>query len=188
MTALAGPLHLLALVLVISGIGKVLDPWPATGAMRDAGLPVPFRGRAVGGIALGAVEATVGVVGLAVPAWWAATLLGSFYAALAIFVIRLRARDGDAGCGCFGASSTPPGTAHVVLNVTAAVVAFATASLGVPDIVAVLDHGWGAAVPYVALLGIGAGLVLVAPALTAELTRSRSAPVRSFSATAGRSR
>ena len=189
MSALAGPLHLLALVLVVSGIGKVVDPWPATGAMRDAGLPVPFRGRAVGGCLLGVAEATIGMAALAVPTWWAAATLGAFYAALAGFVLRLRSRDGEAGCGCFGASSTPPGPAHLVLNGVAAIVGFGAAAAGVPDIVDVFDDGFGVAVPYVVLLAIGAGLVLVAPALTAELSRNRNGSrPRAFAPTPARTR
>jgi hypothetical protein len=188
-TALAGPLHLLALVLVVSGIGKMIDPWPATGAMRDAGLPVPFRARALGGRLLGTVEAAIGLLALATPAWWAAAALGAFYSALAAFVVRLRSRDGEAGCGCFGASSTPPGPAHLVLNGVAAAVGFGAAAAGVPDIVDVFDDGLGVAVPYVALLAIGAGLVLVAPALTAERSRNRNGSrPRAFSPTPARTR
>ena len=174
MIELAGPLHLLAVVLVVSAVGKLADPWPSTAAMRDAGLPVPFRGRPYGGVLLGLVEGSVGVAALAVPEWWAAAALAAFYAALALFVARLRRRDGDAGCGCFGASSTPPGAAHLVLNVVAFAVAAATAVVGVPDIVDVFDEGLGVAVPYVALLAIGAGLVLVAPSLFAELAQARA--------------
>jgi hypothetical protein len=188
MTALAGPLHLLALVLVVSAVGKLVDPWPATGAMRDAGLPVPFRGRPYGGIALGVVEGAVGLVALAVPAWWAATALGAFYAALAGFVWTLRRRDSTAGCGCFGASTTPPGTAHLVLNAAGAVTALTAAVVGVPDIVEVFDEGIGVAVPYIGLLAIGAATVLVAPALSAELSRARAggAAPRPFSPTGAR--
>ena len=174
MTALAGPLHLLALVLVVSGVGKLVSPWPATAAMRDAGLPVPFRGRAVGGLALVAVETSIGLAALAVPQWWAALALAGFYAALTAFVVRLRRRDGDAGCGCFGASSTPPGTAHVVLNATATIVALSVAALGVPDILDVFDDGAGVAVPYVLLLAVGAWLVLVAPTVAAERSQARA--------------
>ena len=177
MIAIAGPLHLLALVLVVSGFGKLTQPGPAATAMRDAGLPVPFRGRAVSGIALGAVEASIGAVALAVPTWWAAAALGGFYLALALFVVRLRSRDGDPGCGCFGASSTPPGTAHLVLNVVAATVAFAATIAGVPDIVDVFDEGFGVAVPYVLLLAVGAGTLLIAPALSSQTARLRTGNV-----------
>lgn len=182
---LAGPLHLLALVLVASGIQKVVAPGAAAAAMAEARLPVPWRGRAVTGLGLGVVEAATGVVALAVPHRLAAAWLGVFYLALAGFVVLLRARDADAGCGCFGASSTPPGTAHLVLNGAAAATAFAIAVTGVPDIVDVVDDGPVIAAAYVLLLGIGAAVLLVAPTLTSEISRllhgERTAPtVRTF--------
>ncbi len=181
MIALAGPLHLLAVVLVVSGVGKLVAPRAAAAAMRDAALPVPLLGRPITGIALGAVEASTGLMALAVPTWWAAAALGSFYAAFALFILRLRRRDAGAGCGCFGASSTPPGAAHLVIDVVAAVVAFGTAAAGVPDIVDVFDSGLGVAVPYVVLLAVGAGLVLVGPAIAAEVGQARAGTApRSF--------
>ena len=189
MTALAGPLHLLAVVLVVSGTAKLVDPAPAAAAMRDARLPIPLRGRASTGTALGVVEIAVGVVALAVPTWWAAAALGAVYVGFAGFVLVLRSQDGEAGCGCFGSSSSPPGTAHLVLNVSAAVAAFATSAAGVPDIVDVFDDGAGVAVPYVALLAVGAGALLTAPALSSQIARIRSGEVpRSFSPVAGRTR
>lgn len=171
MTALAAPLHLLALVLVVSGIQKLLAPSAAAAAMADARLPVPWRGRRITGIALGAVETATGVVALAVPHALAAAWLGVFYLALAGFVLLLRSRDADAGCGCFGAASTPPGAAHLVLNGVAAVTAFAIAIAGVPDIVEVVDDGAVVSAAYLLLLAIGASLLLVAPALSAEVGR-----------------
>lgn len=174
MTSLAGPLHLLALVLVVSGLGKVVAPAAAATAMSDAALPIPFRGRPFTGVALGVVESSIGLVAIAVPTWWAAVTLGVFYTALAAFVVRLRSTDGTAGCGCFGSSSAPPGTAHLVLNVVAATVAFAVAALGVPDIVDVVDSGVGVVVPYLLLLATGASTLLLAPALTAEIAQIRS--------------
>lgn len=168
---LAAPLHLLALVLVVSGIQKLVAPRAAAAAMADARLPLPWRGRPATGIALGAVEAATGLAALAVPHRLAAGWLGVFYLALAGFVLLLRSRDADAGCGCFGASSTPPGTAHLVLNGVAAATAFAIAVAGVPDIVDVVDDGAVTAVAYVLLLTIGAAVLLVAPALTAEISR-----------------
>lgn len=182
---LAAPLHLLALVLVVSGIQKLVAPAAAATAMADARLPVPWRGRPATGMALGAVEAATGIVALAVPHRLAAVALGVFYLALAGFVLLLRSRDADAGCGCFGASTTPPGTAHLVLNVVAAATAFGVATAGVPDIVDVVDDGILVAAAYVLLLAVGAGVLLVAPALTAETSRllrgeHPSPPVRTF--------
>jgi hypothetical protein len=185
---LAAPLHLLALVLVVSGIQKVVSPSAAAAAMADARLPLPWRSRPGTGIALGAVEIATGAVALAVPNRLAAAWLGAFYLALAGFVLLLRSRDADAGCGCFGAATTPPGTAHLILNVAAAVTAFAIAVAGVPDIVDVVDDGIVVAAAYVLLLTIGAAVLLVAPALTAEISRllrgeHPSPPVRTFGST-----
>lgn len=174
MIALAGPLHLLALVLVVSGVQKLVAPAPAATAMRDAGLPArgPLAG-ATPGIALGAAEVAVGLVALAVPQWWAAAALAVVYAGFAAFVLRLRRTDATAGCGCFGAASVPPGRAHVVVNIASAVTAAAIAVAGVPDIVEVFDAGVGAAAGYLLLLATGAGLVLLTPALLAELDQAR---------------
>lgn len=173
MIALAGPLHLLALVLVVSGLQKLVSPGPAATAMADAGLPVPRRGRMASGIALGAVEAGVGLVAIAIPTWWAAAALGTFYLALAGFVVRLRAVDSTAGCGCFGSSSTPPGAVHVALNLVSAGTAFGIAAAGVPDIVEVFDAGLGVSLPYLFVLAVGAGLLLVAPTIVAEIGQIR---------------
>jgi hypothetical protein len=182
---LAAPLHLLALVLVVSGIQKLVAPAAAASAMADARLPIPWRGRPGTGMALGAVEAATGLVALAVPNRLAAAWLGAFYLGLAGFVVLLRSRDADAGCGCFGASSTPPGTAHLALNGIAAVTGFGIAVAGAPDIVDVVDDGILVAIAYVSLLAIGAAVLLVAPALTAETSRllrgqHASPPVRPF--------
>lgn len=171
MIALAGPLHLLALVLVVSGIQKLLAPRAAATAMADARLPLAGRGRPALGVALGAIEVATGAAALAVPHALAAAWLGAFYLALAAFVLLLRSRDADAGCGCFGASTTPPGTAHLVLNVVAAGTAFAIAAAGVPDIVDVFDGGLVTSAAHLLLLTTGASLLLLAPALTADIAR-----------------
>lgn len=179
MTFLAGPLHLLGLVLVVSGLQKVLRPGPAAQAMASARLPV--AGSTASGVALGLVEATVGLAAVAVPEWWAAVALGGFYAALAGFVIRLRSVDGAAACGCFGASSVPPGTAHVVLNVVAAMVGLVVAVAGVPDVTDILSEGAVTAGSYLVLLATGAGLTLVVPSISAEIAAIRRGTLpRSF--------
>lgn len=183
MDALAGPLHLFAVVLVVSGTQKLLSPRPAADAMRAGGLPLrdTARGAAVGGVLLGAVETTTGLAAVAVPHALAAGWLGVFYLALAGFVVRLRRRDATAGCGCFGAAATPPGTMHIVVDVTAGVLALLTAATGVPDITTVVGAGLGVAVPYVTLLATGAGLVLLAPVLLADLARIPGGPAMSRS-------
>lgn len=167
MSALAGLLHLVALVLVVSGAQKVVRPAPAAAAMVSAGVRVPPRLHAAAGTALGVGEAATGLAVFAAPTPAAAAWLGLAYLALAGFVLLLRRRDSGAGCGCFGAATTPPTHVHVALDLVAAVVAFTAATTDVPDIVEVVQEGAGVAVPYAVLLGVGAALVLLAPALLA---------------------
>lgn len=182
-SALAGPLHLVALVLVVSGAQKLGRPLPAAQAMAAAGLRVPVRLRPVAGRALGVVEAASGLAVFAVPHPAAALWLAGAYLALAGFVVVLRRRDATASCGCFGSATTPPTTAHVVLNLAAAAVALAAAAVGVPDVLDVLDAGVGVAVPHAVLVALGAGLVLLAPALLADLRPPAGRGVRAFGPT-----
>jgi len=184
-SALAGPLHLVALVLVISGAQKVIDPAPPTQAMRDAGVPLLPRRGTWSGRVLGVVEALTGLAVITSP-WPAAGLwMGTFYLALAGFVVLLRRRDATAGCGCFGATSAPPTRLHVVSNLLAAAVAVAAALVGMPDIVDVMDEGVGIAAPYGVLVLTGAWLVLVGPSYFASATSPPTHPagVRPFALT-----
>ncbi len=172
-TAVTAALHLLAAVLLISGAQKLLAPGPAAEAMRAAGLP-SVGPDAVTGRLLGAVEATIGMIALVTPERWSALLLAAFFLALTAFVVRLRRTDADAGCGCFGSSSAPPGTAHLILNVAATLVGVAAATIGVADVVDVFDDGVLVAATYLALLGIGGGLLLLGPPLASSLALARS--------------
>lgn len=188
-SALAGPLHLVALVLVVSGAQKLAVPLPAARAMVSAGLPVPRQRHRLVGTSLGVVEAATGLAVFAVPAPATAAWLAVAYVALAGFVVVLRRRDATAGCGCFGAADTPPTTAHVVANVLAAGVALGAVAVGVPDVVDVLDEGVAVAVPYAALVATGAALVLLAPPLLAALAPpARTPAVRPFGPTRGDAR
>ncbi|HEX4902846.1 MAG TPA: MauE/DoxX family redox-associated membrane protein [Acidimicrobiales bacterium] len=181
MSALAGLLHLTALVLVASGAQKVVQPLPAARAMATAGIRLPGRLHPLAGRTLGLGEAATGLAVFAAPHPVSAGWLGIAYVALAGFVVALRRRDADAGCGCFGAASTPPTTAHVVLDLAAAAVALGTAFTGVPDVVDVLDEGAGVAVPYALLVVLGATLVLLAPTLLAAVRPTgRADPVPAF--------
>lgn len=181
MSALSGPLHLVALVLVVSGAQKLGRPLPAARAMAAAGLPLPPRLHHLGGTLLGGAEAATGLAVFAAPTWASAAWLGCAYLALASFVAVLRRRDATAACGCFGAADTPPTRAHIVANVLAAAVALTAAALGVPDALDVVDEGVGVAVPYAALVVTGAALVLLAPALLAALDPpERTASARPF--------
>lgn len=178
MPVLSGPYHLICLVLVVSGATKLAAPNPPVAAMRSARLPVPAGPTA--GIVLGAVEITVGLAAFAAPGPASAAAVAVFYVALVAFVVRLRAVDAEAGCGCFGASSTPPGALHVVLNVASAAIAGAVSATEVPDLAGVADEGIVVLAGYLVVLAVGAGLVLLAPALLAALDRSHASGVRTF--------
>lgn len=176
MTALSGPLHIAALVLVVSGVQKLLRPGPAVDAMRSAGLPAPPRPWP--GWVLGAVEASVGLAVFAVPTGATSAALAATYLGLAAFVVVLRRRDASAGCGCFGRADTPPTVAHVVLDLSSAGVAALAAVAGAPDVADVVDSP-ALAIPYAAAVAVGTALVVMAPALLSDLSSARRTP-RSF--------
>lgn len=102
-------------LLAFSGIAKLADPDPTTGAMRAARLP------AAGWISrgLGLIEAVVAVVavvalGIGGVAVAAAALL---YLSFSVFTFAaVRNRIPVQSCGCFGREDTPPSGVHVVFN------------------------------------------------------------------------
>src|SRR5262245_14830922 len=113
-----GPLGIVSTVLAVAGIWKVVRPEPARRALRALGVSLP---RPVVR-AVGAGEAALGV------ATWClgGPVLAGFVAALYVVfaMVAWRLRDGEVGCGCFGAaSSTPPGALHVVVDLTCAAIA-----------------------------------------------------------------
>lgn len=149
----SGPLHLVALILAISGAHKLLDPSGATSAMVAAGVPRALAsGRVVGVVEIGA-----GAGLLAFGGTLPTVILGGTYAAFALFLLLLRRRDSAAPCGCFGATEAPPGTTHLLLNVVSVAVCAAalfTTSPALTDVVAAA--GAGALAGYGALLLAGA--------------------------------
>ena len=180
MIALAGPLHLLALVLVVSGIGKLIVPQPAADAMRDARLPIPCRGRPATAIALGAVEGPSACWPWPFPPGGRPPVPRCRLPRLRPVRPPAPSAGRHAGCGCFGSASTPPGTAHLVL----------TASPPPPRSPPPrrrsrhrrrLRRRTRSAIPYVTAPRHRRRLLLVAPALTAELQRIRRATSRGHS-------
>lgn len=173
MTLLTTPLHLLALVLVISGADKIGDPRAATTAMREAGLPgVAAAGWP--GRALGVIEVAVGGAVLAFGGPVAAGAMVATYLGFGAFLVLLQRRAADdVGCGCFGASSAPPGPIHLVLDVAAAGVALAAALTGAPDLVAVVDEGALAIVTHVLLVVTGAALVVASSSVMEDVKHRR---------------
>lgn len=165
MNALSGPLQVVALTLIVSGMIKILDPRPSQEAMRSAGIPVGtgvLPGRLLGSVELLSGLALFVVPGRTVAAWFAVLHLGLFG-----FVLALLRRDPTASCGCLGRASAPPTRAHAGLNLAIAAIAAVAAVLGVDDPIRLLDEP-ALVVPHVVLVVTGAGLLLFAPALLAE--------------------
>lgn len=150
---IAGPLHLVALVLAVSGAHKLLDPSAASAAMVSAGVPTSLAS----GRTVGAVEIVAGAGVLAFGGVVAALAVGIIYAGFAGFLLVLRRRDDAAPCGCFGASDAPPGAVHLVINLVAVAVVVAAVSTSVPGLLDVADAtGISDMVAYAALLLAGA--------------------------------
>lgn len=103
-------------LLAASGIAKLVDPTPTTGAMRSAKLPSSdFITYSLGGVEILAALSALSVGGLSA---WAGALL---YAAFAVFTFAaLRGQVPLQSCGCFGREDTPPTALHVGFNLMAA--------------------------------------------------------------------
>jgi hypothetical protein len=84
---------------------------------------------------------------------------------------------GAAPCGCFGASSAPVGTLHVIINLVIAVgVALAAIDAPGPIWEAAADTPW-AGVPFVGLVALLAWLVYLAlTALPETIAAAKAAP------------
>lgn len=172
MTPFAVPLHIAAVVLVVSGAAKIGDPRASTAAMATAGM-VSVRSRRWPGIALGSMEVATGALCLAYGGVASALLVAVLHVGFLGFLVRLRRRDSNAACGCFGASSAPAGPIHVVLNLVIVVVAVGAALDGAPDVVDVVQNSVLEAVTHTLLVLTGAGLVVSAPPLADDLKRQQ---------------
>lgn len=172
MPALTGPAIVVALLLVLAGAQKLLDPTMTVGALRALKVPAsPFVVRAGSAVelALGVAALVVGGAGV----WWA--VAASYLAFGAFVVAALRKGTMIGSCGCFGREETPPHWSHVALNGALAAVAAATAiwSPGAP-IDAIADHPG----PAVGVLALSAVAVYLLYAAFVELPRALAAATR----------
>lgn len=102
-------------LLGASGVAKMVDPEPTTGAMRAARLP---SSNTVSRF-LGLAEVVVATVAL-VTAGTSVLLAAGLYAAFAVFTLAAVVfRIPLQSCGCFGREDTPPTILHVASNVIA---------------------------------------------------------------------
>lgn len=176
----AGPLWIVASVVVAASGWKLADPAPTARALR-----VLFGGGSVGPVTRRATTGAwllglgEGAVALAV-VWRGgamAWLLAALYCAFALVAWRLRGRN--VGCGCFGAASAKTSWIHVAVNVVAATVAAWAAAVDVPGVRAVAGDLPAAGIAHVVLVSAGAGamvaLLTVLPAVR-DLSHSPRVP------------
>lgn len=147
-----GWFFLVAALLIWSGIRKLADPDPTSGALRAAALPSSRL--AVFGLAV--VEIVVGAMALVATNPVAAWAVGLVYAGFAGFVgLAMGRRLPIASCGCFGRADTPPTWLHLVINLAAVGGAMAVATGGGPSLPSVLAQQPMAGIAYLGFLGIG---------------------------------
>lgn len=144
-----------ALLLLVAGLAKVIRPAPTSDLLATFGLPAAHPVA----MAIGVVECAVGVTALAVGGPLIAAVVGTIYAVFAVVVVRAM-RVGAASCGCFGRVDAPPSWIHVVGNLALAAVSFAALAGDTP--IEVMDDQPAGGIGFVVLVGVVAGLSLVA--------------------------
>lgn len=163
---LVGPVHALALLLLVAAVAKLRHPGSATVALGRAGLPSSTLVARL----VAAAEALVAGVVLLVGGAGPVVALGLVHLGFAGFIVRLRRVAGaKSSCGCFGGAEAPAGRLHVAVNLLAAGLVALSLAAGLPSLPTVLADDAGLAVPYAAAVAAGAwatGLCLTAlPAL-----------------------
>lgn len=162
-----------SLLLVVSGVAKLVFPHPATRFLGGAGL----SDRVSIARALGGVELAVGLAGLSVGGPIPAMTVAVVYTVFALVVLRAIGR-GSASCGCFGRVDSPPSMVHAVGNLFLAAVSILAAGAGSSPAGLVAETAAdrpGAAVALVVVVCLLGGLVFVFFTGLPELLRARSA-------------
>lgn len=119
---LVAPVAIICLLVAGSGAVKLVRPLPAGVALQRLGVPSPRQAARV----VGVLEIAFAGICLAWPGPVGPALLAVLCAGFAFFLVALRRRDPEAGCGCFG-SDDPPSAWTVGLDVIASAVAAAAA-------------------------------------------------------------
>jgi hypothetical protein len=173
----AGPLWIVASVVVAAGGWKLADPTPTARALqalagRRLARPVTARDRAVARL-IGAAEIATA---LAVVGWGgsAAFVVAGLYGAFALVALRLRGRNVD--CGCFGASSAKASWVHVVVNLGAAAMAAWAGATDVPGLRAASGDLPAAGVGHVVLVAAGAAAMIALLTIVPAVRELRVAP------------
>ena len=117
-------------LLAASGVTKLLDPDPTTGAMTAARLPSSRRVSR----GLGLLELAAAGAGLVLAGVWpvvGATLYTGFFL---FTLVALHRRLPIQSCGCFGREDTPPTVLHVGFNAISAAALAYLAVLAAPAV------------------------------------------------------
>ncbi len=112
-----------AVLLLVAGVPKVLDPEPTRRAAEQAGLPSSVAIVRL----LGVAEVVVGGVALLVGGPLPALAVAAFYVGFAGVVTRALVRGDVASCGCFNGDDSPPSVLHVAIDLGLALSALAVA-------------------------------------------------------------
>ncbi len=147
-----------AVLLLLAGATKIARPRTTADLLHSLRVPrLGLPSREAQAVALGLVEVVLGTLALAIGGPVTAALVGVFYVACALAVVRAL-MVGAASCGCFGRSA-PPTRIHVVGNLGLAVLSFISAGGATP--LEVMEDQAAGGVGFVVLVGVLAGVFLV---------------------------
>lgn len=172
MPLLTGPFVAVMLLLFAAGVLKTLSPATTANALRSMRLP----SRAWMVRVLGVTEIAVAGWSVAAGGRLALASAAMLYLAFAIFVVvALRNRLPVQSCGCFGRNDTPPSTAHVAVDLIAALVILSMAATHpAPVGPALLDQTQIPVLAATATIAyLGYVLLAIFPATMAEVGRRR---------------
>ena len=165
MEVLVGAFQIVSVVIVASGVAKIVSPDGFASLLRSLGLPQRRSFAVLAGVA----EVVLGTAALLLGGVVIAALVAAAYVTFAAVVLLAR-RSGAEDCGCFGVTSAPPSVLHAVVNLASGLVAAAIALTGdVPWIGEVLADQPAFGVPYLLALATGAWLVVALDTAAAEV-------------------
>jgi hypothetical protein len=158
MLSLAGPYLAATALLALGGLLKVARPSETANAL--AALHLPAHAGLVR--TLGLAEVAIGTMAFATSFALAAVLTALAYLGFAGFVLLAR-RSGTPvqSCGCFGKAETPPSVIHIVVNLTAALIAALVAWKPIPSLGRLLADQPGAGIPLLMLTALTVYLLYI---------------------------
>lgn len=173
----AGPLWIVASVVVVASAWKLANPAPTARAIGALVGASPTN-RSVASAQWASRVLGLGEGAIALVVVWrggaAVFALAALYGAFALIALRLRRRN--VACGCFGSASTKASWIHVAVNVSATLVAAWAAAVDVPGLRDAMGELPAHGVAHLVLVGAGTSamiaLLTVLPAVR-ELSRSR---------------